>query len=154
MVNIQNTKVVVPTPPGAIVDDAAFTTGAIDTLGYGYLTVYCVFGAMDIAMVTLKAQESDSSDMSGATDITGAIYGTSTDISGATSALPSATSDNTVFGFEIALGNSRKRYIDISATGGDGSTGTYLAVVGVLSRAKNPPTTAAGRGFANILRVN
>lgn len=154
MVNAQNQKVVAVTLPGAIVDNAAFTTATIDTLGYGYLTVLCIFGAMDIAMAALKVQESDSSNMSGAADITGAVYGTSTDISGATSALPADTADNTIYGFEIALGNGRKRYIDISATGGDGSAGTYLTIVALLSRAKNPATTASGRGFANILRVN
>lgn len=151
MIRTQDTKFVAVTPPGAIVDNASWTTAEIDTLGFDYCTIYVQFGAMDIAMTALKVQESNSSG-SGMADITGLVYGTSADISGSTSSLPSATADNTCFAFEIDLRN-RKRYLDVVATGGDGAAGTYCTIVALLSRAENLGNTASARGLANILRV-
>lgn len=153
MIENQNQKIVVLTPPAAIVDNAAFTTATLDTLGWAYCTIYCVFGAMDIAMAALKVQESNDSGMSGAADVTGLVYGTSALAdSTTTSSLPSATSDNTVFAFDISL-NGRKRYLDVSATGGDGSAGTYLTIFAVLSRGKEVPNSASERGLAAVLRA-
>lgn len=140
------------TPPGAIVDNASLTTATIDTLGFGYCRVFAILGATDIAMTALKIQESDDSGMSGAADVTGLVYGTSTDIAGSTSALPSATDDNKCFAFEIEL-KGRKRYLDLVATCGDGAAGTYINVMCLLSRASDVPVTKTERGFGNILRV-
>jgi hypothetical protein len=83
------TKIVAVTNPGAIVDNTAFSSTAIDCLGFAYLSVFCMFGAMDIAMAGLKLQECDAVGGS-YVDITGAAY------TGA--ALPSATSDNLIYG--------------------------------------------------------
>ena len=69
-------KYFVVTPPAAVVNNASFTTAAIDTKGFAHLQIVCLFGAMDIAMVALKVQESDDSGMSGAADITGLVGGT------------------------------------------------------------------------------
>lgn len=139
------------TPPQAIVDNASWTTGEIDTAGYDYMTVIAFFGAMDIAATALAVTESDASG-SGHANVTGLVYGTSTDIAGSTSALPSATDDNKAFAFEIDL-RGRKRYIDLTATGGDGAAGTYMTAFALLWRADEHKQSASGRGFANILRV-
>jgi hypothetical protein len=136
-----NQKIVAVTPPGAIVDNAAFTTAAIDTLGFVQLKIIVLFGAMDIAVAAMKLQESDDSGMSGATDISGADF---------TGAYPSATADNTMYAFHVDL-RGKKRYIDLSLTGGDGTAGTYATVIAVLSRAQECPNTAAERGFAGEL---
>ena len=140
------------TPPAAIVDNASLTTATIDTLGFNYCRVFVYYGAMDIASTALKIQESDDSGMSGAADVTGLVYGTSSDIAGSTSALPSATDDNKCFSFEIEL-KGRKRYLDLVATMGDGTTGSYVTAFALLSRASDVPVTKTERGFANILRV-
>jgi hypothetical protein len=140
------------TPPAAIVDNASLTTATIDTLGFNYLRVFVYYGAMDIASTALKIQESDDSGMSGAADVTGLVYGTSSDIAGSTSALPSATDDNKCFAFEIEL-KGRKRYLDLVATMGDGTTGSYVCAFALLSRASDVPVTKTERGFGNILRV-
>ena len=123
---LQNVKVVNVTPPAAIVDAASFSTTAIDTAGFGKLAVYFSLGATDIAMTALKLQESDDSGMSGAADITGCVYGAS-----GAPALPTATDDNKVFGFFVNLAG-RERYIDVVATAGDGSAGTYGSCIAVL----------------------
>ena len=147
----QHEKFVSITPPAAIVDNASYTTSTIDTKGYAYLRVFAYLGATDIAMAALKLQESDDSGMSGAADITGLVYGTSANVAGSTSALPSATDDNKCFVFEVDL-RGRKRYIDLVATAGDGTTGTYLTAFALLSRPGDVPVSASERGFGDILR--
>ncbi|NBW11017.1 MAG: hypothetical protein EBR82_23600 [Caulobacteraceae bacterium] len=151
MNHLQNCKYVSVTPPAAIIDNASATTAAIDCLGYDYATIIVYLGAMDIAMTVLKVQESDASG-SGFADVAGLIFGTSADIAGATSALPTATDDNGFFIFEVDLRN-RKRYLDLVATCGDGAAGTYLTALAILSRAKDQPVIAAERGAVQILRV-
>lgn len=151
MVPAQNVKWVSVTPPAAIVDNASYTTGEIDTAGWDYCTVICYLGATDIAMTALAVTESDTSG-SGHANVTGLVYGTSTNIAGSTSSLPSATDDNKFFVFQIDLRN-RKRYLDVTATAGNGTAGTYATIFACLSRGKILPDTAAEAGAADILRV-
>lgn len=141
----QHLKFVQAIANGAIIDNAAFTGIAIDTLGYNYLTLVIMFGAMDIAMAALKVTESDTSGGS-YTDIVGA------DFSVLPATLPSATDDNHLFGVHITLRN-RKRFIKIAATGGDGSAGTFATALAVLTQAESTPFDAAGRGFTQDLTV-
>jgi hypothetical protein len=150
MIAAQHDKFVMITAPGAKLDDASATTPSIDTAGYAYCRIFVVLGDTDIAMAALKIQESD--DDSTYADVTGLVYGTSADIAGSTSALPSATDDNKCFAFEVDL-RGRKRYLDLVATAGNGSTGTYLTAFALLSRASDVPVTKTERGFGNILRV-
>ncbi len=114
MIPMQNVKYVSVTPPAAIVDDASYTTAEIDTLGFDYCTIVVYLGASDIAMAALAVTESDSSG-SGHANVTGLVWGTSTNIDGSTSALPSATDDNKFQIAQIDL-RGRKRYLDVTAT--------------------------------------
>jgi len=151
MNELQATKLAVVISPAAINDNAAWTTNEIDTLGYDYLQIIFFLGATDIAVAALAVQESDTSG-SGFANVTGLIVGTSANIAGSTSALPSATDDNKIMLFEIDL-RGRKRYIDLSATAGNGTAGSYAAAIAILSRPKISPTTAAERGCDEILRL-
>lgn len=151
MIAAQDTKYVSVTPPAAIIDDASLTTAEIDTLGYDYAKVVVYIGATDIAMTALSVTESDTAG-SGHANVTGLVYGTSTDIDGDTSTLPSATDDDGFFVFEIDL-RGRKRYLDVTATVGDGTAGAFVAVFAELSRAKESPTSISDRGATGILRV-
>lgn len=151
MIHAQNSKFISITPPQAIVDNASWTTAEIDTVGLDYLAVFCYFGAMDIAVTALAITESDTAG-SGHANVTGLIYGTSTDIAGSTSALPIATDDNKCFAFEIDL-RGRKRYIDLTATGGDGAAGTFMAAFAIGSRREENLQSVSSRGFGNILRL-
>lgn len=152
MNELQHAKVVNVTPPAAIVDNASFATTTIDTAGFEKLAVYFTLGATDIAMSALKLQESDDSGMSGAADIAGCVYGTSVlPQTTTTSSLPSANDDNKVFGFFVSL-QGRKRYIDVVATAGDGSTGTFGACVAFLYNGE-AVNTATERGLAaNLIK--
>lgn len=151
MVPAQDLKFVSVTPPGAIVDDGSYTTNQIDTLGYEYCTIVCHVGATDIAMAALKVQESDVSG-SGFADVVGLDFDGDTDIDSGTAALPAADDDNSFFVFEIDC-RSRKRYLDLVATAGDGTTGTYMSATAILSRAKESPVSISERGAASVLRV-
>jgi len=151
MINAQNCKFVSVTPPAAIVDNAAYTTAEIDTLGWDYATIVVYLGATDIAMAALAVTESDTSG-SGHANITGLVWGTSTNIDGSTSALPSATDDNKFQIAQIDL-RGRKRYLDVSATAGDGTTGTYATILCILSRGATDPVTASEMGADEVLRV-
>lgn len=147
MNNLQNVKVVNVTPPAAIKDNASFSTTTIDTLGFSKVAIYFALGATDIAMTALKVQESDDSGMASAADITGAVYGAS-----GAPALPSATDDDKIFGFFIDL-KGRKRYLDVVATAGDGSTGTYGACTAHLYNSNTTEDNATQRGLAANLIV-
>ena len=151
-----DSRYVMLTPPAAIVDNAAFTTIALDTRGFGYVEILVMVGALDIAVATLKIQESDTisdaNTLTAGTDVTGAVFGTSTNDAGITSILPTATDDNKIYKFEIDT-KGRKRYLDVAMTGGDGSAGTFAMVLAKLSRGEQVPTTATQKGMAQVLRV-
>ncbi len=147
-----NYKTVLLTPPAAIVDNAAFTTTALDTKGFRFVEIFVALGALDIAVAAMKVQESDDSGMSGAADITGAVFGTSIGDLGVASTLPAATDDNLIYKVEIDM-RGRKRYLDLSLTGGDGAAGSYAVVWANLHEGENEPTTAAQKGIAQLLRV-
>lgn len=146
MIEAMKNKTVAVTNPGAIVDNAAFTTATIDTRGFAFLTIIIVLGALDTALAALKLREGDESDMSDAADVTGA------DFSVAPATLPAATDDNKVYALQVNL-KGRKRYVDLTLTGGDGAAGTYATVIAQLSHASEVPSSAEGRGFAQELIV-
>lgn len=148
---LQHVKYVAITPPGALIDNASATTAEIDTLGWDYLTVVAHLGATDIAMTALAVTESDTTG-SGHANVTGLIYGTSTDLDGNTSALPTDTDDNGFFVFNIDL-RGRKRFIDVTATVGDGTTGAYLTILGILSCGDTAPTSVSGMGCTGVLEL-
>jgi hypothetical protein len=144
VINTQNQKIVLLTPPAAIVDNAAVVTGELDTFGFDYADIYVVLGATDVAVATLKLQESDVSG-SGFVDVDGGNFATA-------ATLPSATQDNTVHAFHVNL-LGRKRFLDVALAGGDGATGAYFTVFAVLSRPREAPNSAAERGLAQELFV-
>jgi hypothetical protein len=150
MVSAQNSKYLIVTSPVAIVDNASFTTNSIDTLGFDYLQVVVTLGATDIALAALKLQTADAD--TGYADLTGAVFGTSTELGGSASTLPSATDDNKIYVIEVDL-RGKKRWFDLVATMGDGSVGGFVAAVAILSKGEISPITTAGRGAAQVLRV-
>lgn len=129
-------KFVSVTPPAAIVDDAAFTTAAIDTAGFSQLTIVLYLGALDIAFASMSVRHSDNSDMSSPTTLS---------TGGTDFTLPVDTRDNSIAIFNVDL-KGRKRYVDLEMTGGNGTAGTYATALAILSRAAAKPNTAAKRG--------
>ena len=151
MVEAQTAKWLHTTPPVAILDAASALTTEIDTKGWNYAEISVGIGASDIAMTALAVPESASAG-SGHANVTGLIFGTSTNVDGSTSAFPCGTDDNQLHVFQVDL-RGRKRYLDVTATAGDGSAGTFVAIQTRLSRGVTAPTTAAEAGAAELLRV-
>lgn len=127
----------------AISDNAALTTSEIDTLGYDYCSIYVRIGTSDIAMAALKVQESDTSG-SGFADIDETDFSdsTQTDVEGTALALPAADSDNTFRVIHIDL-RARKRYLDVSLTSGNGTNGSWIFCMAILSKAAEGTITNA-----------
>lgn len=129
----------------AIVDNTSWTSTAFDCNGSDGIWIIVTLGATDIAMAALKVQESDTltnaTTLASGTDISGA------DFSVSPLTLPSATADNTSVGVYIPFNGNRKRYINLVATAGNGSLGTYLTAVGIYGK-REVPNTAAERGLA------
>lgn len=147
------TKVINVTPPAAILDDASAATTAINTQGYSYCQIWVALGASDVTLAALKVQESNTD--SNYTDITGTVLGTDTDAFGAATTLStvaSSTADNNLYCFDIDL-RGRKKWLDLVATAGNGSTGTYISAWAILARSQDGIATAAERGAAVIMRV-
>ena len=151
-----NRKIVNAIIPAAIANNAAVTSQVIDTLGFAYLEFVVQLGATDIALSAFKVQEADAKSsataLTSGADVTGLVFGTSTNDAGSTSTLPSATDDNKIFKFEIDL-RGRKRYLQVQATVGNGTAGAFISAVAELSRGANVPTTAADKGIAQLLRI-
>ncbi len=93
----------------------------------------------------MKVTESDTSG-SGHADVSGLAA------SGATGdgRLPQDDDDNKLFAFFIDL-RGRKRYIDVTATAGDGTTGTFMAATYEPCRPKETPVSAADQGLGGRL---
>ena len=152
MIHALQRKRVSVTPPAAIVNNASFTCAEIDTLGFDYVEITVYLGALDIALAALKVQETDTTG-SGYADVTGLVYGTSNNDTGAASTLPAATDDNHFFSFAIDCRGGRKRYLKPVVTMGSGSTGGFAAIWADLSRAKEGPRTAVQAGYTQRLIV-
>lgn len=149
-------KLVRVTSPAAIVDNASLTCQVVDTQGFRFARYVFWLGATDIALTACKVQESDATSSATAldtgADITGAVFGTSTDTGGSTSVLPTATDDNEFHAVEIDL-RGRKRYLNPVVTVGDGAAGGFVAVWCELYRGEITPTTLAQKGLGGELRV-
>ncbi|MGN6545928.1 MAG: hypothetical protein ACTHK7_12815 [Aureliella sp.] len=151
MNDLLNFKVLEVIRPAAIVDNASFTTTEIDAIGWGFATFFFHLGTTDIGITALKLQESDTSG-SGFADVDGLDFNGDSDIEAATAALPGATDDGKVYVLQCDLRN-RKRYLDLTATIGDGASGGYASCICVLTKPHQAPTTVSAMGAGGILRV-
>jgi hypothetical protein len=151
MNNQMEEKILLLTPPGALVDNASLATASVDAAGWDRLSFYIILGATDIAMAALKVQTADAD--TGYADLPNGDFSTGIMTDGNASILPAAsgaTGDNTIHAVHIDL-RGKKRWFDLLATGGDGSVGAYFTVIAILSRPKISPSTMAGRGLAQEL---
>ena len=151
MTPFQDIKVNYLFEPEAIKDNASCTSSEVDTKGWDYGLVIVGLGATDIAMAALYLRETDTSG-SGQAEITDLDFSDTTlyDIDGVAAGLPTAADDNLLFGMLVDL-RYRKRYIDIVATAGNGTNGTYAFGIMLLGRGDIIPNTAAEMGLHQCL---
>jgi hypothetical protein len=132
------------------IDNATASSFVIDTAGVDFVNIDVIIGATDIALTTLKVQESDvatnSTTLSSPTDISALVYGANG------STLPSATDDNKIFSFEINT-QGLKRYLQLVAVAGNGTTGVAIAAKYNCGKVANQSLDAAGKGVAAVLNV-
>lgn len=155
MNELQNKKYAICISSEGQVDNAAHTSTVVDTLGYDEATFIVHVGTTDVALAALKVQESDTktdaTTLASGADVTGLVWGTSTDPdSGSTSSLPSASDGTKLFAAHIKL-NNRKRYLQIQATSGNGTTGTAVNAYCILNKAGEGPYNATTRGLGSNL---
>lgn len=140
---LQETKVFSVIPPTAIKDNAAFVSTVIDKNdldGADYLEFIGHLGGTDIEMAVLRVYESDT--LTNATT----LGGTPTLVKDSTTK-PGADDDNKPFVFGLDLSNSRKRYLQLQATAGDGTAGTFLSAIAIASRPREAGSSATRRGL-------
>lgn len=137
----------------AILDNASLTTAEIDTKGWDYCKIVVRLGTTDIAMAALKVQESDTSG-SGFADIDETDFSdaTQSDMDGNALSLPAAGDDDNFFVFCIDC-RARKRYLDLVATAGDGTNGSWIFAWAELYRGSEGPNTASEMGADTVVVV-
>jgi hypothetical protein len=134
-------------PPQSLASNTSGSSATIDTKGYSFAKVVVDIGVTNIALATLKVQQSDLSNMGGATDISGTNFGADNNDAGSTSSLPDANTSNTSVAIFIDL-RGKKRYIKVVATTevNVNHAGLYSAYA-ELSRPAETPRTAAEAGY-------
>jgi len=119
-------------------DDAAFDGQVIDKQDFdgakGVLFVIYT-GFIDVALAALKVQQADAK-----TDATTLTSGA--DVHDVT-AKPTASDDNEFVLVYVPMSLWTKRYLQLQATGGDGTTGVYLAAVAIADMPGETAVTAA-----------
>jgi hypothetical protein len=145
MIEITTSKKVQSVWPQARINNAAVTCASVDRRGFDYAVVRVALGATDVALTTLKLEESD--DNSTFTDVPGADY------SIAPLALPTSSSSDTLWEWQVDLRGSRKRYLKPAITIGNGSLGAFVAAEVELFRAEQAPFNAGTQGLAGVAVV-
>lgn len=128
-------------PPAAIKDNAAWTFTEVDTLGFKWARYIFVLGATDIAFAAVPTITESDTAGSGHAAITSAN----------TSAIAD-DADNGIYVIDVKL-EGRKRYLNATATAGNGALGTYLAAICELYKAELPPVNATQAGLAEHVAV-
>ena len=128
MIPIANTKIVVITAP-ELKDDGSPTIAYADTAGWSHARFLFVVGATDIA--TTAAPTITESNVAGSGYV--AITSPTT---AATSAAITADDDGKAYAIDVDLTRgARKRYLKPTFVCGNGSTGTNICIVCILTRA-------------------
>jgi len=134
MIPIEQTKTVVLVPPQIKDNGAPASLTYVDTKGWGHLRVLIVTGVIDAATTDTPLLSASS-----------ATGGTYTAITGATVTAIADGDDDEIAGIDVDLSSGKHyRYIKCEVTAGDGTTGTNLCVLGILSR----PSSGANTGLA------
>lgn len=151
MIEIQNTKTVILTPP-QVVNNGDFASNTyVDTQGFHHLRVLLITGVIT-ASSPIGSTAEGTAPLVEECDTTGGSY---TAVTGAALADAIADSeDSLLFAIDIDLTKSHKRYMQVQAPhSGDGTPGAALAIIGILSRSDVSPGSAAEAGLAEQIEA-
>ncbi len=144
MIEVQNMKMGILTPPQLKDDGNLDGNTYVDTAGWNHLRVLFIIGTLDAALGSTAegtAPKVEECDISG---------GSYSDV--ASAALADAIADDeddSLFAIDIDLTKSHKRFMRVNAPhAGDGTNGVNAAIIYILSRPEIGPKDAAGQGLA------
>jgi len=151
MIEVQNTKIGILTPP-QIKNNGDFDTNTyIDTQGWNHLRVLFILGVItagapigSTAETTAPLVEECDTPGGGYTAVTGAALADAI----------ADTEDGLLFAIDIDLTKTHKRYMRVQAPhSGDGTPGAALAIIGILSRPEIVPDSAAKMGLTEHIKA-
>jgi len=151
MIEVQNMKIGILTPP-QIKNNGDFDTNTyIDTQGWNHLRILFITGVITAAAPIGSTAET-TAPLVEECDTTGGAY---TAVTGAALADAIAdTEDGLLFAIDIDLAKSHKRYMQVQAPhSGDGAPGAALAIIGILSRPERGPGNAAEQGLTEHIKA-
>jgi len=155
MIPVDEQKFVILLRP-QLKDDGDFDNNTyVDTAGWGHLRVLFIVGDTDVA----------SGDAIGSTaegtapkieecDTSGGAYSDVTDA--ALSDAIQHDDDNKLFGIDVDLAKSHKRYMRVNAphSAAGAAAGSNLGILGILSRPiGNGPSGATGQGLEELVKA-
>jgi len=149
MIDVQNMKVAILTPP-QLKDNGDFAGNTyVDTAGWSHLRVLFIVGTIDAAIGSTAEGTAPLVEECDTTD------GTYAAITGAALAdAIGATEDDSLFAIDVPITGNRKRYMEVQVPhSGDGTTGCNLAIIGILTRPAESPDTAAEQGLAEHIKA-
>lgn len=152
MIEIQNMKIGILTPPQVKNDGNFVSNTYIDTAGWGHLRVLFITGIIT-ASAPIGSTAEGTAPLVEECDTTGGTYSDVTD-----AALADAIADDEdglLFAIDVDLTKSHKRYMQVQAPhSGDGTPGAALAIIGILSKPEgNGPADAAGQGLTEHIKA-
>ncbi|MFH1614922.1 MAG: hypothetical protein ABIG61_07550 [Planctomycetota bacterium] len=148
MIDIQETKTVILTPP-QLKDDGDFAGNIyVDTQGWGHVRFLFIVGTVDEA---IGSTAEGAAPFVEECDTTDGAYTAVT--SAALADAIGASEDDSLFAIDLDLTKSHKRYMEVNAPhAGNGTTGCNLAIIAILSRHSGQgPKNAAGQGLAELI---
>jgi len=148
MIEVQNMKIAILTPP-QLKDDGDFTGNTyVDTAGWAHLRVLFIVGTTDVAAGdAIGSTAEGTAPFVEECDTAGGAYTAVTD-----AALADAiqyNEDDKLFAIDIDLAKTHKRYMRVNAphSAAGAVNGSNLAIVGMLSRPSIGPKDAEGQGL-------
>lgn len=151
MIEVQNMKIGILTPP-QVKNNGDFASNTyIDTQGWNHLRVVFITGVIT-ASAPIGSTAEGTAPLVEECDTTDGSY---TDVTDA--ALADAIADDEdskLFAIDIDLTKSHKRYMQVQAPhSGDGTPGAALAIIGILSRPDIGPSNAAQQGLTEHIKA-
>lgn len=144
------TKIVTLLPPQLIDNDDFAGNVYVDTAGWNHLRVCFIVGTVDAAIGSTAEGTAPLVEECDTTD------GTYTDVTDAALAdAIGATEDDNIFGIDVDLAKTHKRYMQVQVPhAGDGTTGCNLAIVGILSKPQGEAAlTATAQGLLELIKA-
>ncbi len=154
MIEVQNMKMAILTPP-QLKDDGDFAGNTyVDTKGFAHLRVLFIVGTTDVA-----AGDAIGSTAEGTAPFVEECDETAGSYTAVTSAALADSiqynEDDKLFAIDIDLTKSHKRYMRVNAphSAAGAVNGSNLAILAILSRPSIGPKDAAGQGLTEWIKA-